>query len=506
MCAFSLRPVSIYATESDPKLEALNEGAAWIISKQLPSGGWTEYRDPGATSLALSALIAHANYLGFEPTEDAYVYSDNVKAALEYIFLGAIRDEDNGYVHWTADQIYVLGPVLMAITSIETPEAVIDLEGSALDGMTHLEVVQEIVNFIELAQVKSGPGIGLWYYYHPTSSGDMSISGWITLGLGYAKEKFGIVLSPSMLDYLDEGLDIVIWDDDPNHELYGGAGYSSGSTIEDSYRGWINIHKVGHLLSMLELVGDPISSWRVQAALGFIERHFNAPNSGLYGTSFEWPSLVNDYIDVGWRGDGESINPSYIAMISVMKGLLAYGIEVIDVDDEDVNWHHEFESVILTTQDSSGFWQNGGYPYSTVDTYRVYYTAWAMMVLLRSVPTIAVTGIQLTCFDRPLSIDGGTQSILFQLRPADATNTKVDWTSSNPDVATVDNGVVTPIGLGSTLITATTDDGEFSQQCNVVISDGDEDLPPTADSSVALGWLVLLGLYFTLLGQYTKRE
>lgn len=467
-------PMAIKAVTIDPKDDALERGAAWIVARQLVSGGWTESRDPGTTSLALSALTAHAKHLGLSPLDPEYEYSENIQDALDYIFSRSQRDTVNNFVHWGSNQIYVLGPALMAITSVETPETVIDLEGSAVDGMTHFEVVEEVVNYIAESQVKSGPGIGLWYYSHPTSTGDMSISGWVTLGLSYAKEKFGLELPLTMLNYLDQGLDIVIWDDNPEHELYGGAGYTSSSTIANSYRSWINIHKVGHMLSMLELVGDPIDSPRVQAALGFIERHFNAPNSGTWGTSSEWPSYANGYIDVGWRGKPGVTNPSYNGALTIMKGLLAYGIDTIEVDEVETDWQDEFEDVIVGNQHVDGYWQSGGYPDSTSETYRIYYTAWAMMTLLRSVPSIAVTGVSLTCPEKALVVDSRPYLLTPTIAPNDASNPAVTWLSSHPAVATVVDGSVAPLQAGTTTITVTTVDGEFTSQCLITVKEPHE--------------------------------
>ncbi len=480
-------PLMTRATAIDPKDEALDKGAAWIVARQQPGGGFSGSYPAGTTALALSALTAHAKHLGINPLDEEYEYSEEVIAALNFIFAQTIRDVDNKYVHWGTSQIYMLGPALMAITSVETPDEVIDLDGSAVDGMTHLEVVEEVVNFIALAQVKSDSGVGLWYYGHPTTTGDMSIAGWITLGLSYAKEKFGVIMPQTMLDYLDEGIDIVIWDDNPDHELYGGAGYTSSSTIANSYRGWINIHKVGHLLSMLELVGDPIDSWRVQAALGFIERHFNAPNSGAGGTSFESPRYVNDYIDVGWRGKDGVTNPSYNGALTIMKGLLAYGIDTIFVDEVETDWQHVFEEVIVDNQHPDGYWQSGGYPNSTSETYRIYYTSWAMMTLLRSVPTIAVTGVDLTCPEMALMVGGDSITLTPTIRPADASNPAVTWTSSNPVIATVVDGEVTPLQAGTTSIRVTTEDGGFMAQCVITVKEPFEFVDELVDDKTELG-------------------
>lgn len=56
--------------------------------------------------------------------------------------------------------------------------------------------------------------------------------------------------------------------------------------------------------------------------------------------------------------------------------------------------------------------------------------------------------------------------------PEDATNKKITWTSSNEEVATVDaSGVVTAVAAGSSNITVTTVDGEYTAVCTVVVKE-----------------------------------
>ena len=57
------------------------------------------------------------------------------------------------------------------------------------------------------------------------------------------------------------------------------------------------------------------------------------------------------------------------------------------------------------------------------------------------------------------------------IEPEDATNKNVTWTSSNPDVATVnENGVVTAAGEGNATITVTTVDGGYQATCIISVS------------------------------------
>ncbi|KZL94162.1 Ig-like domain-containing protein [Clostridium magnum] len=50
------------------------------------------------------------------------------------------------------------------------------------------------------------------------------------------------------------------------------------------------------------------------------------------------------------------------------------------------------------------------------------------------------------------------------------TTEAVIWTSSNLNVATVNNGVITAVGVGTAIITATTLDGNKSDSCSVTVS------------------------------------
>lgn len=65
---------------------------------------------------------------------------------------------------------------------------------------------------------------------------------------------------------------------------------------------------------------------------------------------------------------------------------------------------------------------------------------------------------------------GDTEALVANVIPAYALNKQVVWTSSYPDIADVDQeGVVTAIQAGSTIITATTTDGGFSDQAEVKV-------------------------------------
>ncbi len=62
------------------------------------------------------------------------------------------------------------------------------------------------------------------------------------------------------------------------------------------------------------------------------------------------------------------------------------------------------------------------------------------------------------------------QTLVATVRPTNATNKNVTWSSSNPSVATVDaNGVVTGVAVGNATITVTTVDGGHTATCLVKV-------------------------------------
>ena len=83
--------------------------------------------------------------------------------------------------------------------------------------------------------------------------------------------------------------------------------------------------------------------------------------------------------------------------------------------------------------------------------------------------TVSVTGVSLDKTELSLTV-GGTETLTATVVPANATNKAVTWTSSNPSVATVENGVVTAVSAGTATITVTTEDGAKTATCTVTVS------------------------------------
>ncbi len=91
--------------------------------------------------------------------------------------------------------------------------------------------------------------------------------------------------------------------------------------------------------------------------------------------------------------------------------------------------------------------------------------------------TVPVTGVTLSQTQASLYYNRtpNTLTLTATVAPDNATNKAVTWTSSNPSVATVENGVVTAVAPGTAVITATAADGGFTATCAVTVR---PDIPP----------------------------
>ena len=84
-------------------------------------------------------------------------------------------------------------------------------------------------------------------------------------------------------------------------------------------------------------------------------------------------------------------------------------------------------------------------------------------------PTVAVTGVTLSQTEATLNI-GETLTLTATVAPDNATDQTVTWTSSDETVATVADGVVTAVAVGTATITVTTTDGAKTATCAVTVA------------------------------------
>lgn len=85
-------------------------------------------------------------------------------------------------------------------------------------------------------------------------------------------------------------------------------------------------------------------------------------------------------------------------------------------------------------------------------------------------PTVDVTGITLESTSQTLAVNE-TLALKATVAPADATDKGISWSSSAPDIVSVDTkGNVKALKAGTATITATTNDGGFTATCKITVS------------------------------------
>ena len=95
----------------------------------------------------------------------------------------------------------------------------------------------------------------------------------------------------------------------------------------------------------------------------------------------------------------------------------------------------------------------------------------AVTVKNAETPHVSVESVNLN--KNSITIEKGTTEVLIAtVKPDNATNKKINWSSTDESIATVQNGVIEGKKAGKTLITVTTDDGEKMAICEVTVEEG----------------------------------
>ena len=129
-------------------------------------------------------------------------------------------------------------------------------------------------------------------------------------------------------------------------------------------------------------------------------------------------------------------------------------------DDGSVTWPYDADTTTLTISDKGAMKD-----YANVSS-----TPWNAYKASVSVnqETVAVTGVSLNAEELNLTVGGNPVTLVATVEPENAADKTVAWSSSAENVATVENGVVTPLAEGTAIITATA--GDFSAECTVTVA------------------------------------
>lgn len=96
---------------------------------------------------------------------------------------------------------------------------------------------------------------------------------------------------------------------------------------------------------------------------------------------------------------------------------------------------------------------------------------------------------------------GAEGQLIATVYPEDVKNKEVTWESSDPTVATVENGKIKALKVGETTITVKTKEGGYTDTCKVVVEDNSKALPVTGSNLnylIPFGVIMMLGATFII--------
>ncbi|ATW24936.1 Ig-like domain-containing protein [Candidatus Formimonas warabiya] len=178
---------------------------------------------------------------------------------------------------------------------------------------------------------------------------------------------------------------------------------------------------------------------------------------------------------------GVSLNKSSISIETGSTETLVATISPENAANKAVTWTSSDEGIATVDSDGTVIGVGAGETIITVTTVDGSFTADCEVTVTEAQP-IAVTGVSLN--KSSISIEtGSTETLVATISPENAANKAVTWTSSDEGIATVDSdGTVTGVGAGEAIITVTTVDGSFTEDCEVTVTEAQ----PIAVTGVSL--------------------
>ena len=164
---------------------------------------------------------------------------------------------------------------------------------------------------------------------------------------------------------------------------------------------------------------------------------------------------------------GVTLSQTSLTMTEGDTQTLSATVQPSNADNKSVSWSSSNASV-ASVQDGLVTAHQAGSATITVKTADGGKTATCSVTVTAKV--VAVAGVSLD--KTSLELTEGDEATLFAtVTPDNASNKNVTWTSSNPEVATVENGKVTAVKAGTATITVKTEDGDKTAACKVTVKE-----------------------------------
>ena len=163
---------------------------------------------------------------------------------------------------------------------------------------------------------------------------------------------------------------------------------------------------------------------------------------------------------------GVSLSKRDLPLVKGATEMLIATVSPTDATNKKVIWSSNNSSV-ATVENGQVTAMSAGNATVTVTTEDGNHPATCEVVVTDPVP---VTGVTLSQTELSL-LKGTTATLVATVVPSNATNKKETWSSNNSSVATVENGTVIAVSGGNATITVTTEDGNHTATCEVVVTD-----------------------------------
>ena len=166
---------------------------------------------------------------------------------------------------------------------------------------------------------------------------------------------------------------------------------------------------------------------------------------------------------------GVTLNKASVELNVGASETLTATIAPADATNKNVTWASSDAAVATVDANGKVTGVKAGTATITVTTEDGGHTATCQVTVKAN--TVAVTSVTLNKASVELNV-GASETLTATIAPADATNQKVTWASSDAAIATVDaNGKVTGVKAGTATITVTTEDGGHTATCAVEVTD-----------------------------------
>ncbi len=260
-----------------------------------------------------------------------------------------------------------------------------------------------------------------------------------------------------------------LWSVVHSQSFYANTAFAGGSNKIDAYRYWYDADFDLHELVVLDTPVNPYeleTNWVLPIDFKESETHtFHIQFRDLAG---KWSDVATNKFKITPPVAVESIslNKTSTTILTGGSETLSYIINPGNASNRNVRWSTNNEQVAVV-DDGVVHAISNGTAIITVTSEDGNKTANCIVTVETLV--VPVASINMNKSATSLFI-GNSEMLTYSVSPENATNQNATWSSSNENVATVENGVITTIAVGTAIITVTTEDGAKTSQCTVTVN------------------------------------